>query len=626
MSLKRHESKFFEKVQKNYSKKELDLISEAVSKLHSLNSQIFHSKEKLEENLENASILAGLNTAPQTVIAALLCSKSLGKEELDKIKNDFGEEVTALIENKTKFESTIKSEKMQNSNLETRKLFFYSLAKNVQLIILVLADRLTLLRKIYKLSEKEKNDLIEEQKEILIPLAHKMGTINIKSEAEDLVFKNTNPKKYFEILSLVEKERKERKKEIEKISEMLQKQAREKNISVKISGRAKSIYSIFNKMASKNKTINQIHDIIALRVICNEVKNCYEMLGVAHSLWKPIPEEFDDYITKPKPNNYRSLHTTVLGAENKAFEMQIRTKEMHNEAEFGMAPHWKYKGREEQKVFDRKISWLSELLSWQKELKQAPMRVSKIDFFGDSIYVLSPKGDTIELQAGATVLDFAYAIHEDIGNRCAKAKVNQQIVPINHALETADLVEIITSFSQKPKLQWLNFAVTEKAKKKIKQFLQLSPPRITPLTRPDKGTLKTSDKKAKIAKCCLPVPGDKIIGFRTTKRKISVHRIDCSEIIKFQPITKTPVVWDVNKSLDYTVELQVVGSERPGLLSDILNTFSVHNITVLDAKAKLGKSEAANCQFKIETKNLAELEKTIEKLKAIDAIKSVQRV
>ena len=626
MGSAKKEKELLQGVEENNSKQDFDQIAKAITKLRQLDSQIFHSEAKIIENLECANILAGLNASPNTIIAALLSSKLLEKKHLDEIKSEFGAETAFLIESKTLFEKTLKSEKtLQGQNKEMKKLLFYSLAKNIKLILLVIADRLNLLRKIHTLSEENKKELIEEEREIQLPLAHKLGTLNIKSEAEDLVMKYTSPAKYQEMAGLVEKERQARKKDIEKIARQLQSKAKEKNIEIKISGRTKSINSIYNKMASRNKTLEEIHDIIAIRVICSEAKDCYEMLGIVHSLWKPLADEFDDYITKPKPNGYRSLHTTVMGPENKAFEIQIRTQEMHNEAEFGAASHWKYKGHFEQEVFDKKIGWLNELLSWQKDLKHEPTRIAKVDFFGDNIYVLSPKGDTIELPSDATVLDFAYAIHENLGNKCFKAKVNNLPAPINHKLETADIVEVITSFSQKPKIQWLSFAITDKAKKKIKQSLQLITQKTPKEAAPTKSAIKPTDQTTKIAKCCRPIPGDTIIGFRTTKRKISVHRADCKEIKKFSQGSRTTVDWGNGKKLDYNVELQVTAIDTPGILSDILNIFTAHNITVLETKAKIDKDQKRNCIFRIETKNIAELQKTIEKLNSIKSVERVER-
>ncbi len=626
VSTKKKENRLLKKLQKNNSKQDIELVAKALRKLNSLNAELFHSEAKVAENLECAETLAELNASPSTIIAALLSSKRLEKKHLTGIKNEFGQETESLIENKLMFENTLKSEKTLNAkNSEMKKLLFYSLAKNIKLILMVIADRLMLLKKIQTLSDENKKELIDEEKEILIPLSHKLGILNIKSEAEDLVFKYTDPTKFIEISDVVQKERQSRRKDIEKITDQLVRKAKEKNVSIKISGRTKSIQSIFNKMNSKVKTIGQIHDIIALRVVCQEIKDCYEMLGIVHSLWKPLPEEFDDYITKPKPNGYRSLHTTVMGPENKSFEIQIRTQEMHSLAEYGMASHWKYKGHTEQQVFDKKISWLNELLAWQKEIKEEPTKIAKVDFFGDNIYVLSPKGDTVELPRGATVLDFAYAIHEDLGYSCVKAKVNNETMPLNHQLETADVVEIITSFSQKPKIQWLSFVLTEKAKRKIKQSLQIAPKKTKSETIINNNAIKTTHKDIRFAKCCRPVPGDNITGFKTTKRKISVHREDCSEIQKFPKNSNARVEWDLKQKLDYSVELQVVANERAGLLSEILNAFSAHNITVLDAKAKFDR-EKANCTFKIETKNLAELEKTIQKLNTIQSVEKVERV
>ncbi len=610
----------------NYSKEDQELIKKALLELEKLNETNFKSDEKVNENIQTGIILTELRAAPTTIAAALLCSKRLTEKDFQEIKNNFLPETTFLIESKIKFENAIKSEKkIEGSPLELRKLLFFSLLNNHSLILFVLADRLSLLRKIDTLSEEDKKDLLLEQKEILIPIAHKLGVYNIKSEAEDIIFKHDDPKKYQEIIEKSEKETRSRKKEIERITAALLKEAKEKNLHIKISGRAKSAFSTYKKMLRKNKKLEEIYDIIALRIICESVKDCYELLGVVHSLWKPIPEEFNDFITKPKENNYQALHTTILGIENKAVEIQIKTKEMNHNAEIGLAAHWKYKGHQEQKILDKKIGWLHELLSWRKELKTAPSRIAQVDFFGDKVYVLSPKGDIIELPQGATVLDYAYAIHDDLGNKCIKAKINQKLVPLNQKLESADIIEIITSFSQKPKMHWLNFVVTTKAKNSIKEALNLNRFKKATQTITPKEIIKTTDKRIRIALCCRPLPGDKIVGFKTTKRKISVHRADCKEVLKFNPDQQQIISWDNKSGPDYSVELQVLTKERPGILQDILEIFSDNKITVINANANL-KGDTTHCIFRIETKNLKELENTIEKIRKTQSVISVQRI
>lgn len=422
-----------------------------------------------------AEIVAGLQLDIPSIAAALLhdvvedCGVTL-----DELSEKFGREVAMLVEGVTKLERLNFSSR-DEAQVENLRKMFLAMAKDLRVILIKLADRLHNMRTLRYRSPEAQVRIARETLDIYAPLAHRLGVSEIKWELEDLSFRYLEPERYQEIAHLVAKKRKEREAITEDLMKQIGAKLEEAGIHADISGRPKHFYSIYKKMYRQGKDITQIYDLIAIRVIVDEVKDCYGALGVIHSQWKPLPLRFKDYIATPKPNLYQSLHTTVIGPHGEPFEIQIRTWEMHRTAEFGVAAHWIYKEGRTDKEFDRKLQWLRSLLEWQQEMRDAREFVEsvKVDIFADQVFVFSPKGDVFNLPAQATPLDFAFAIHSDVGYRCVGAKVNGKIVPLDSELKNGDVVEILTSKqSPGPSVDWLKIVKTASAKNKIRQFFK----------------------------------------------------------------------------------------------------------------------------------------------------------
>ncbi len=392
---------------------------------------------------------------------------------IEEIEKRFGQEISNLVDGVTKLNrlTSLSGEERQAENL--RKMFL-AMAKDVRVIFIKLADRLHNMRTLSYLSPDKQKIISKETLDIFAPLAHRLGMWRIKWELEDLSFKYLEPEKYREISRLVAKTRKEREEHIQEAISIIRSNLDSLGIKADIQGRPKHLYSIYMKMKRDNLTFDQIYDLLGIRIIVESTKDCYAVLGVIHSLWKPIPGRFKDYIAVPKSNMYQSLHTTVIGPRGEPLEIQIRTYEMHRIAEYGIAAHWKYKEGKTDQDFDIKLSWLRQLLEWQKDMQDAKEFVEqvKVDLFEDEVFVFTPKGDVVSLPKGATPVDFAYRIHTEIGNRCVGAKVNGRIVPLDYKLNSGEIVEILTSKSATPSLDWLSFVATNSARNRIKQYFK----------------------------------------------------------------------------------------------------------------------------------------------------------
>ena len=429
--------------------------------------------------IDVAEILAELGMDTNTIAAGLLHDVL---EDTDctykEMSEMFNEEIASLVNGVTKLGKIEYKSKQEQQADNVRKMLL-AMAKDIRVIIIKLADRLHNMRTL-KFMPKEKQKLkAKETLDIYAPLAHRLGMSKIKWELEDLSFRYLHEEEYYDLVRQIAEKRVEREAYISSIIDDLYKNLEESGIDSDIEGRPKHFYSIYRKMVNKSKTIEQIFDLTAIRILVNSVKDCYGVLGIVHTIYKPIPGRFKDYIAMPKPNMYQSLHTTVIGPQGKTFEIQIRTFDMHKTAEYGIAAHWKYKegdaGEDKEKGFEKKLAWLRDMLEWQKETSDAEefMEGFKIDLFSDEIFVFTPKGVVINLASGSTPIDFAYRIHTDVGNRCIGAKVNGKIVPLDYKLKTGEIVEIITSQSAKgPNMDWLNIAKSNQAKSKIKSWLK----------------------------------------------------------------------------------------------------------------------------------------------------------
>ncbi len=423
-----------------------------------------------------AQILADMKIDTKTITASLLHDVVEDTSyTLEDLKNLFGKEVAFLVDGVTKL-SRLNYRTKEDQQLNSMRKMFLAMAKDVRVVVIKLADRLHNMRTLrYMRSDKQKR-IAQETLEIFAPLAHRLGIFNIKWELEDLSFRYLEPDKYYDLVDQMKQKRHVREEIVNEAIDVLKKALDEAHIKCEINGRPKHFYSIYKKMKKDNRDLSQVYDLFAVRVIVDTVKDCYGVLGIVHSLWKPLPYRFKDYIAMPKPNNYQSLHTTVIGTRGQPVEIQIRTWEMHHIAEYGIAAHWRYKEGNQtatKNEFDEKMGWLRNLLEWQDTSNPKEfVNALKLDAFSDEVFVFSPRGDVIDLPQGAIPIDFAYRIHTDVGHRCVGAKINGKIVPLDYQLKNGDIVEIITSKVGKPSLDWLNIVGSSESRSKIRNWFK----------------------------------------------------------------------------------------------------------------------------------------------------------
>ncbi len=448
---------------------------ELADKAHG-NQQRVSGEPYILHPLAVAQILAELQIDTTTITASLLHDVVEDTDySLDDMKKLFGDQVAFLVDGVTKL-SRIDYRTKEDQQLNSMRKMFLAMAKDVRVVVIKLADRLHNMRTLrYMRSDKQKR-IAQETLEIFAPLAHRLGIFNIKWELEDLSFRYLEPDKYYDLVDQMKQKRHVREEIVNEAIEVLKKALTESKIEFEINGRPKHFYSIYKKMKKDNRDLSQVYDLYAVRIIVNTVQDCYGVLGIVHSLWKPLPYRFKDYIAMPKPNNYQSLHTTVIGSRGQPVEIQIRTWEMHRVAEYGVAAHWRYKeghansGKSE---FDEKMGWLRNLLEWQDTSNPKEfMNALKLDAFSDEVFVFTPRGDVIDLPQGAIPIDFAYRIHTDVGHRCVGAKINGKIVPLDYALKNGDIVEVITSKTGKPSLDWLKIVGSSESRSKIRNWFK----------------------------------------------------------------------------------------------------------------------------------------------------------
>lgn len=447
-------------------------------------AKVAHGTQKRQSGLEYithplcvAEILTTLHIDAITISAAFLHDVAEDtKITLDEIAEEFSPEIASLVDGVTKL-SRLKFKSKEEQQVESFRKMFLAMAKDIRVVLIKLADRLHNMRTLKAVEPEKQHRVAKETLDIFAPLANRLGISNIKCELEDLCLRYMEPERYYELVHDVKQKRNERKELIEESIQTLADKLKSAGIKCDIHGRPKHFFSIYRKMVKKNKTLNEIYDLLAIRVLVDNISDCYAVLGTIHAMWKPIPKRFKDYIAVPKSNMYQSLHTTVIGMHGQPLEIQIRTYEMHRVSEYGIAAHWKYKegNKGGGKGLEEKMSWLRQLIEWQKEIRDPKEFVEavKLDVFADEVFVFTPRGDVVDLPAGSIPLDFAYRIHTDVGHHCVGAKVNGKIVPLEYRLTNGDIVEIITNKqSAGPSRDWLNIVGASETRNKIRSWFK----------------------------------------------------------------------------------------------------------------------------------------------------------
>ncbi|PID15720.1 (p)ppGpp synthetase [Sporosarcina sp. P34] len=676
--------------------------------------------------IQVAGILAGLQMDPETVAAGFLHDVVEDTEiSREDIIREFGDEVAMLVDGVTKLDK-LKFKSNEEKQAENHRKMFIAMAQDIRVILIKLADRLHNMRTLRHVPAAKQRRVSEETLEIFSPLAHRLGISTIKWELEDIALRYSNPQQYYRIVNLMKQKRTEREKYLKDVMNQMRVELDEMGIAAEIHGRPKHLYSIYQKMVIQKKEFNEIYDLLAVRIVVKSIKDCYAALGIIHTLWKPMPGRFKDYIAMPKQNLYQSIHTTVVGPAGDPLEVQIRTEEMHRISEFGVAAHWAYKeGKQVAKLssdIDSKLTWFREILEIQNESSNAQefMESLKFDLFSDMVYVFTPDGDVVELPQGSVPIDFAYRVHSEIGNRTTGAKVNGKIVPLDSSLSTGDIVEILTSKqSFGPSRDWLKLAHTSQAKNKIRQYFkkqlrdenidkgsemiqkelkdeeydikealskenmqrtidkfsftseedlyaavgsggitaQQVVNRLAERMRKERVQKETIDKIVsdiqtpkpekqtesgvivkdidnmliRISKCCNPVPGDEIVGFITRGRGVSVHRTDCpnvlSEIGQQERIIE--VQWalpDDQVRKEFQVDIEISAFDRQGLLNEVMMVVADMNTPIIAVSGKADKDDIAHIHMSIKIQNIAHLQRTVDKIKQIKDVYSVERV
>jgi guanosine-3',5'-bis(diphosphate) 3'-pyrophosphohydrolase len=705
----------------NHPKADIGLVERAFTAAEAAHSQQLRKSGEpyISHPVAVAQILADLGIGATTIAAALLHDTVEDTPySLEKLKSDFGDEVAMLVDGVTKLD---KIKFGDSAQAETVRKMVVAMSKDIRVLVIKLADRLHNARTWKYVSEESAKRKAQETLEIYAPLAHRLGISTVKLELEDLSFEILYPKVYEEIVNLVTQRTPMREQYLEEVIGAIQLDLKAEKIKGKVAGRPKQYYSIYQKMVVRGREFDEIYDLVGIRVLVQSVRDCYAVLGAIHARWNPVPGRFKDYIAMPKFNLYQSLHTTVIGPSGRAVEIQIRTTEMDQRAQYGVAAHWMYKeqaGKTNATTQDDLV-WLKHLSDWQAETKDPGefLDALRFEIGAKEVYVFTPKGKVIGLPAGATAVDFAYAVHTEVGHRTIGAKVNGRIIPLDSKLNSGDVVEVFTSKSldASPSKDWLNFVASPRARAKIKHHfsqerredaielgketltkalrrlglplhqlmspdslsklvgdlglqdvsalfasvgegqisaqsvidkltvsshtdnesdaefeLPLAPKSFRRINEGDSGVLVKGDGDVmvKLARCCTPVPGDKIMGFVTRGSGVSVHRDDCKNAtaLKFESERVVDVSWAPSSKRLFLVQIQVEALDRSGLLSDVTRVLSEHHVNILSASVSTRTDRVALSRFVFEMGDPAALDHLLAAVRRIEAVYDVYRV
>ncbi|HUE31246.1 MAG TPA: bifunctional (p)ppGpp synthetase/guanosine-3',5'-bis(diphosphate) 3'-pyrophosphohydrolase [Verrucomicrobiae bacterium] len=668
----------------------------------------------LTHPLQVAGIIADLRLDVASVATGLLhdtVEDTLAT--LAQVEERFGAEIAGLVDGVTKI-GQINFTSREEKQAENFRKMLLAMARDIRVILIKLADRTHNMRTLGHLAPERQADIAQETLDIYAPLAHRLGIYWIKSDLEDNALRFLHPEVYYQLKRSVAKRKAEREKYIKEVISALGKKLAEAEVEAEVTGRPKHFYSIYQKMQAQNLLYDQIHDLVAFRIVADSVGECYEALGVVHANWKPVPGRFKDYIALPKANGYQSLHTTVIGPYGERMEIQIRTRDMHRVAEYGVAAHWRYKKPGSEGDDGQRFAWLRQMLEWQQQLQdpQEFLRSVKEDLFTEEVFAFTPKGDLLNFPLGSTVIDFAYRIHSEVGHHCAGARVNGKIVPLRYQLQSGDTVEIVTTANQQPSKDWLKLVKTPRAKGRIRAWVkaqqssrsvavgreildrdlarhQLDLAKLRgegtlrrvaeELGQKDEDTLLASvgygkvtaqqvlgkllpaeeierrrekgegrlqrllrmvsrqtksgvrvsgveDILVRFGKCCSPLPGERITGFITRGRGVTVHALDCPKVLESDPQRRIEVQWEDGKGTPRPVRVEVTCVDQPGLLAAMSKAISSAGINITRAQVHaLGDRKAQNV-FELMVASADELNRVMRSLGRVRGVMKVARV
>ncbi|MCR4375145.1 MAG: bifunctional (p)ppGpp synthetase/guanosine-3',5'-bis(diphosphate) 3'-pyrophosphohydrolase [Acidobacteria bacterium] len=665
--------------------------------------------------LEVADLLADMRLDVVAVAAGLLHDiVEDTPNSIDKIRELFGEEVAHVVEGVTKL-SALQFSSSEERQAESFRKMLLAMVDDIRVILVKLADRLHNMRTLQHLPEDRRQRIAQETRDIYAPIANRLGMSKIKNELEELAFRFLEPQAYQALRAEVEAKRKATEGLVEELRLQLVRKLSDAQLPiVSVDGRIKRLWSIYQKLERQKVNLDQVYDFVALRVVTESVKDCYAVLGIIHQTWSPVPGRFKDFIAMPRPNGYQSLHTSVVSARGTPFEIQIRTQDMHRIAEEGIAAHWKYKeGREGAARDEQYFLWLRQLLESQQEVRDPAefLQNLRIELYPDEVYLFTPKGEVKALPQGATIVDFAYAVHTDVGHRCVGARVNGRMMPLRTRLNNGDIVEILTQPGHRPSRDWLTFVGTSRARNKIKHYIQgeektrsvelgkrlfekevrrfnidkaLVTDEVLAKLAPDYGAQRADDLYAAIgygkataravltrllgqdalnepppdgaitsvvkrmlgggeakitvrgaddllvfrARCCNPIRGEKIVGYITRGKGVSVHSVNCPNVVNllYDPERRMDVEWDKGAdAAPYVVRLKIHVADRKGILADISTRIAGINTNIREVEATSDADHRGSIRMTVEIGDVKHLDRVIKALKAIDGVLAVER-